>query len=381
MSDANVGDWEKVFDLQKWWLDRMRTSPAALQEKLALFWHGHLVSSQEKVNSAQLMYEQNHLFRTLGAGSFESLVQAVVFHPAMLIYLDNDPNVVGSPNENLARELMELFTLGVNQYSQDDVVAAARALTGHNTLDADRTQYHFYANRHDGGSKLFMGVTQNWDGPDIVHHILTVEPHRSTAARFIAKKLWSFFAYPNPDATVLDALTTAFVASNLDITTLLRTIFLRPEFYAGSRGALVRSPVEYVVAGLKAYGLSADATNPPWFMDTMGQQLFYPPNVAGWKQNAYWISTTATWARADFARYLTWVQHETADLLSEIDTMTVAGAVQTAFDRFMVETPSAADRAKLESWLTAQRATREWTAWGHLNLSTLMMLTPDFQLA
>lgn len=381
MSNPGLGDWEKVFDLQNWWIDRMRTSPAPLQEKLALFWHGHLVSSNDKVNSAQLMYEQNHLFRAMGAGGFEALVQAVIFHAAMIIYLDNDPNVVGAPNENLARELMELFTLGVNQYTQDDVVAAARALTGHNLLDSDSTQYHFYAARHDNGLKTFMGVTQNWDGPDIVHYILTVDPHRTTAARYIAKKLWSFFAYPNPETAVLDALTAAFVGSDLDVGTLLRAIFLRPEFYASSRGALVRSPTEFVVAGLKAYGLTADATNPPWFTDTMGQHLLYPPNVAGWKQNAYWISTTATWARADFARYLTWVKHDTTDLLVETDPMTVPDAVQAAFDLFMIDSPSAADRAKLESWLTAQRATHEWADWGHLNLSTLLMLTPDFQLA
>src|SRR5262249_51423634 len=173
----------------------MATSPAPLQEKLTLFWHGHFATANYKVGDMLLMYQQNALWRTQATGNFRDLVQTMSLQPAMLIWLDNDPNEKGQPNENFARELMELFTLGVNQYTQDDVVASARPWTGHNTLDGDREQYHFYPERHDDGQKTFMGVTQDWDGPDIVNFILGSDAtHKLIAAKFIAAKMWSFFA-------------------------------------------------------------------------------------------------------------------------------------------------------------------------------------------
>ena len=173
LTDDNVDDWEKEYMLQQWWLDRMATSSSPLQEKLTFFWHGHFATQNEKVTDMLLMYQQNSLFRHAGAGSFRDLVHQVSLQPAMLLYLDNDPNVVGEPNENFARELMELFSLGVNQYTQFDVAAGARAWTGFNTLDSDRRQYHFYPSRHDNGTKTFMGVSRNFDGPAIIDFILS----------------------------------------------------------------------------------------------------------------------------------------------------------------------------------------------------------------
>ncbi len=386
-------------DLQQWWLDRMAGVPRPLQEKLTLFWHGHFATSQDKVNSARDMYDQNHLFRTDGLGSFENLVQKMSQQVAMLIYLDNDPNEKGSPNENFARELMELFTLGVNQYTQDDVVAGARAWTGHNVdYGANPRVYRFYPDRHDNDPKTFMGTTQNWDGPQIITRILTVEPQRSIAARFIAKKLWTFFAFSNPSAAILDQLTTAFVGSNLDVATLLRTIFLHSEFYSvQARQGLVRSPVEWVVACLKALGFTAADRNPQWWMDQMGQQLFYPPNVAGWKNNAYWVNSTALWARADFARNLTW-KADQAGFLAEVmqrdvsnqHVLSSAAAIDLAYSRFGLD-PAAGSvspylRGVLVNWLDGQRAaedppTYSWRHWAPIELTTMMMLTPDVQLA
>lgn len=377
----------------------MATVPHPLQEKLTLFWHGHFATSQDKVNSAVDMYAQNRLFRAEGLGSFENLVQKMSKQVAMLIYLDNDPNEKGSPNENFARELMELFTLGVNQYTQDDVVSAARAWTGHNVdYNAVPRVYRFYPTRHDNTAKMFMGTSQNWDGPDIITRILTVEPQRSIAARFIAKKLWTFFAYPNPAPSILDTLTTAFVDSTLDIKTLLRAIFTHPEFFSvTARQGLVRSPVEWVVACLKALGFTANDTNPQWWMEEMGQQLFYPPNVAGWKNNAYWVNSTALWARADFARNLTWKAHD-AGFLAEImqrdglnhHVMSAADAVDLAYRKFGLTSStgniSPYVRGVLMTWLDAQFAseyapTYSWTHWAPIDLTTMMMLTPDVQLA
>jgi uncharacterized protein (DUF1800 family) len=398
-SDSTKGDWERMQDLIQWWIDRMATVPHPLQEKLALFWHGHFATQYSKVGSAKDMYDQNHLFRVAGAGSFESLVQQMSLQVAMLIYLDNDPNSKGSPNENFARELMELFTLGVNQYTQADVVASARAWTGHNVdYDADPRVYRFYPERHDTDPKTFMGTTQNWDGPQIITRILTVEPQRSVAARFIANKLWTFFAYPNPPAALLDALVAAFVGSGLDITTLLRTIFLRPEFCStAARQGLVRSPVEWIVTVLRTLGMSAVDANPQWWMEQMGQVLFEPPNVAGWKNNAYWLNSTALWSRADFARNLTWHAHDAGFLMETTArnaqnqyVMSAGAAVDLALAKFgrdaTVAPPSTQTRTVLVDWLNGQRATEasptwQWPDWAAINLTTMTMLCPDVLLA
>ncbi len=377
------GDWEKEVLLQQWWLDRMLTTSKPLQEKLALFWHGHFATSNHKVGDTLLMYRQNALFRREAAGSFRSLVHQMSLQPAMLIFLDNDPNVRGRPNENFARELMELFTLGVNEYTQDDVVASARAWTGHNTDDDDRRVYRFYPTRHDTGMKTFMGVTRNWDGPEIIDHILADSAvKKRTAARFISKKMWSFFAYPEPDATVLDDLEQVFLDADLDVRSLVRAIFLHPQFMSPTaRGGLVRTPVEWVVAVLRAVGMTAAETNPQWWMEEMGQQLFAPPHVAGWDQNAYWLGTMNVWARANWARSITWRANQRG-FLSETRNLASAVAVQTAFDRFGVDAPAAETRARLEAWLDAQRAdTRAWRDWRFMNLTTLVMLCPDLNVA
>jgi uncharacterized protein (DUF1800 family) len=277
---------------------------------------------------------------------------------------------------------MELFTLGVNQYTQFDVEAGARAWTGFNTLDSDREQYHFYPERHDNGSKTFMGVTANFDGPGIIDLILDANPvKKMTAARYIAKKIWTFFAYSSPDTALLDSITQTFYDTDLDITELLRAIFLRAEFYSSTaKQGLVRSPVEWVVASMRALGMTAEDTNPQWWMNDMGQQLFEPPNVAGWKNNAYWVSTTALWSRANFARYLTWKAHD-ANFLSQVPGLSVSDAIQAGFDAFGVDSPSTATRTHLQNWLTTQRAANQWPDWQSINLTTLMMLSPDFNLA
>jgi len=383
LTDADTADWQREYMLQQWWLDRMATSTTPLQEKLTLFWHGHFATANYKVTDMLLMYQQNALFRANATGNFRDLVQAMSLQPAMLLWLDNDPNVVGAPNENFARELMELFTLGVDQYTQDDVVASARAWTGHNTLDDDREQYHFYPDRHDNGLKTFMGVTQNWDGPDIINFILGGDAtHKQIAARFIAEKMWTFFAYPDPESDVLDDLTTAFLANDLSIHDLVRAIFMHPNFLSPqAMNGLVRSPAEWVAACMRIVNITAEDANPQWWMEDMGQQLFEPPNVSGWRPNDYWLTTSRLWARANWVAYLIW-QNDVQDSLSAITAMTVTDAVQAGFDFFGIDSPSAHTRSKLEDWLTKQRAdTNAWTNWTFIYLLTLLMLSPEFNLA
>lgn len=378
LADTTKQWWEIWVQVHNWWLERMRTTTSPLQEKMTLFWHGHFVSSVEKVGNFPVMFEQNQLFRSMGMGSFRALAQAVAINPAMLVYLDNYVNVAGKPNENFARELMELFTLGVNNYTQDDIVASAKAWTGHG-LNSARTAYVFTASKHDKTNKTFFGTTKNWDGPDIIEEICT-GAKKATMARWIAGKLWAFFAYPNPEPQLIEDLAGIFLAStDLDIRTLVRAIFLRPEFYsAKARTGLVRTPVEFVVAAMRYTGISPTVAHPEWYVGAMGQQVFFPPNVAGWPPNGYWINSAAIGARANFARNLTWRAKE-AGVLAGTAKMSAPAAVQLAFDTFGITAPSPASRADMERWLLAERSAR--TGAEQQNLLTLTMLTPDFQLA
>ncbi|MEL7209500.1 MAG: DUF1800 family protein, partial [Actinomycetota bacterium] len=188
--------YRNYVDIVWFWLERCRTSHAPLVEKMVLFWHGHFCTSLAKDHRHRWLLDQNQLFRTHGLGNFEDLTQRVSVQPAMLSYLDNDRNVAGRPNENFSREVMELFTLGVGNYTEDDVTESARAWTGHGINEAGG--YRFSPEAHDWGNKTFFGGTRNWDGPQTIDHIIN-GPKKMVVARFIATKLWSFLAYANPE--------------------------------------------------------------------------------------------------------------------------------------------------------------------------------------
>ena len=378
LDQGDLEEWQKIFMLVQWWLDRMATSATPLVEKMTLFWHGHFVSGSEKVYDGDYLYRQNRLYRSLALGDLRQLTQAMAVEPAMLQYLDNDRNRIGQPNENFARELMELFTIGVGHYSEDDVKASARAWTGHG-LDWDGRRYVFRSSWHDSGAKTFMGITKDWDGPDIIDHLLGSPTTKPLAARFLARKLWLFFAGPEPAPATLDQLAAAY-ADRWSTTDLLRALFTHPDFWSAEvRQGLVRSPVDYAVAIMRATGLDAGAANPQWWLRQMGQIPFDPPNVSGWRTNGYWISTSATAARADFARYVTWRARETG-LLDEALTASPTDAVQLAFDTFSVDRATDRTRARLERWVADQRT--GYQGWAVApNLLTLVPLTPEFQLA
>jgi hypothetical protein len=375
--DEDIGSWTKRVRLTWWWFDRMATTTRPFHEKMALFWHGTFVSAADKVSNIGHLYDQNRLFRASGRGSLPALAQAMAIQPAMLYYLDNKDNVVGRPNENFARELMELFTLGVNEYTQDDVVASARAWTGHGIANE---AYLFRPEKHDNGQKTFFGTTANWDGPGIIDHIFT-GPKRTTAARFLAKKLWSFLAYPDPEASVLDEITTAFLAANLDVTALARAILNHAQFWSDkARNGLVRAPAEWIVAVMRATGLNAEAVHPEWWAGGMGQELFDPPNVSGWRPNAYWVSPSAASAKLRLARYITWKLYQ-GPLLANTKNLPVEQAIQGGFDAFHIDNPTPLTRSALQAWLVRQRQERHQGWAEQPNLTTLMMMTPDLQLA
>ncbi len=376
--NALIAEWTQTQDLSTWWLKRMITSPTPIVEKMTLFWHGHFASSQDKVNRTLYLYRQNHTYRVNALGSFKYLAHQMAIQPAMLSYLDNDANVKGAPNQNFARELMELFLLGVGNYSEDDVIASARAWTGHGINDNTKT-YQFNGMQHDYELKTFFGTTKAWDGPEIIDEILTNTLKRVIAARFITRKLWTFFAYANPSDTIVNTLAATFWTSGFSITALLRALFLRDEFWSTTaRQALVRSPIEYVVNIMRQMGLTPEEANPEWHLRDMGQQLFYPPNVSGWKPNGYWLSTSSASARAEFAQRVAFVLYGKGSL-NGLWVSYPGFAVNQVLDLAGISDASANTKKVLLDYGNAQKARATWPM--RTGLCALALLSPESQLA
>jgi uncharacterized protein (DUF1800 family) len=379
LTDPNVGSWNKYLDLLHWWFDRMATTPTPIVEKMTLFWHGHFTSSQDSVNNLVFMYDQNALFRKRALGDMKLLTQEMSVQPAMLEYLNNRYNTKWGAQQNFARELMELFTMGVGNYDEVEVAEVARAWTGH-TINWTTNTYNFDTFAHDDTNKTIFGVTKNWNGPDVIDAIFAMPAKRAAAARFMVSKFWTFFAYPNPSDALVTALATVFDVANFDVTALLRAMFLRPEFYsATAKNALVRTPTEYVVALLRGTGLKAVDIHPEWFDDRMGQQIFYPPNVSGWKNNAYWLTTSSIAARADLADH---VNQRLDNLglhpLAASSAMTVTQAVDAALS--LIDVPvSAGTRTALTNWLIRTRAGQH--KWTEKKLVILALIAPEFHVA
>jgi uncharacterized protein (DUF1800 family) len=375
--------WEQYVFAVNWWVDAMRTRPRPLQEKMTLFWHGHFTSAWwDGIGNTKHMMNQNQLYRTMAAGNFRALTQAMSLQPAMLVYLNNNDNRKGSPNQNFARELLELFTLGVGNYTEDDVVAAARAWTGYNA-DWPAYEYQFFPSRHDTGAKTFFGQTRAWTGPEIVDEILRDNPAKKTvAARFITKKLWDFFAYPGASTSVLHPLADVLLANDFEIRPLLRAMFTHSEFYGtAARQGLVRTPTEWVVALCHATNLPASEFGLSWMGDRMGQQLFNPPNVAGWKHNAYWLNTSALNARANIARHVTWKLRENGGF-DHLHTLSAGDAVDHVAQYFGIHPLSAASRNAILAAHQAQRSAQAWNSyWSPTNLITMVLLAPEMHMA
>jgi uncharacterized protein (DUF1800 family) len=372
--------WEGWRRLTWWWLDRMRKTRVPLVEKMTLFWHGHFATSQAKVHDIGLLYRQNRLFRRHALGDYHDLVQRVAVDPAMLRYLDNGENVAGQEQDNFAREVMELFTLGQGHYTEDDVTAMARAWTGHN-LSKDRRRYEFRREAHDDGEKVLFGLPpRRWDGPDALTEILRGSL-AVPASQHLTAKLFSFLAYPiAPTDPLVASLAARFRAEDLSILALVRAILRSDAFWSPTaRYALVRSPVEWFVAGLQALDLDVGDTHPEWFMEAAGQLLFYPPDVAGWKQNEHWISTASSWAKSGWASHARWKASD-AGVFAGITSRSPRTTVSEAFRRFGIVEPSPTTRAALEAWVA--RAKAEGDSWSIApNLVHLMLLSPDFQVA
>ena len=283
--------------LQALWLYRMIFTAHPLRERMTLFWHNHFVSGEQKVRDARLMYAQNTLFRTQALGNFATLLHAVAKDPAMVVYLDNAQNRKGAPNENFAREVMELFTLGQGHYSERDIKEAARAFTGWG-VDRASGSFAFLPRLHDDGEKTVFGKGGDFDGDQVLDLIL----ERRETALFIVDKLWKEFVSPTPDRQIVERVARDFRTSKYDLKVALRELLQTNAFWSReNRATLVKSPVEIVVGTLRQLEVAPSETLPLAFaVAGMGQNLFAPPNVRGWPGGDEWINSNTLLARKQF---------------------------------------------------------------------------------
>ncbi len=296
--------------IQAWWLRRMLKTKAPLTEKLTLLWHNHFATGFHKIENARFMHLQNQVLRKNALGNFQKLVLEVSKSAAMLIWLDGETNIASDPNENFARELQELFTTGVlnksgaPNYTENDVVEAARAFTGWGyTYPKGKFEYHDYD--HDFDPKTFKGQTSNFAGEDIVA-LLAVDP---ATARRVAWRLWNEFAYPVAlDDAVLDPLEQAYLANGTELRPVVELMFRSDAFYSSTaKYAHVKSPCEWLVGTMRLLG-GKFSDKHDWMdydlayaVDFLGQAIFDPPSVFGWKENLAWTSSNGVFSRLQYS--------------------------------------------------------------------------------
>ncbi len=288
--------------LKGWWLHRMFNGPDPLTERLCLLWHNHFATSNDKVNDPAAMHAQNELFRRHGRGPFGKLLAAVVKGPALLVYLDAPANRKGKPNENLARELMELFTLGIGNYSEKDVKEAARALTGWSVA---REAFHFRDAVHDDGDKTILGRRGRWTGEDLLGMLLR---HPATARRLAGRLCEWFMGEGAVTPAAREALADGLRAHDLDVGWAVGVILRSRAFFAPANlGNRFAGPVEYVIAAARALELFEPPPSSLLLAEwtaRLGQDLFCPPNVGGWPGGRSWVTTQSVIGRANFAAAL-----------------------------------------------------------------------------
>jgi len=304
---ANKDRSAQQYDLLAWWLRRMTGVQRPWVEKRTFFWHGHYATSISKVRSAPMMLAQNQTQRQLGGGDFKTLMRTMFTDPAMMVWLDAEGNTAKSPNENLARESMELFSLGVGNYTEDDVRAAAQALTGWR-LNRTNDVAVFEPKAHTAGPETIFGTTADFD-VDSFTDLLLAQPAN---AKFLATRMWfRFGSSAAVPADTLGRLVTAYGPS-WDLTALARAVFTDPRFVSGSTSdtqyALVKQPTEYVVGVLRALKIMPPASGSDKasgvlrnVLNGLGQVPFDPPNVGGWPSGLLWLTTAAGQARITFA--------------------------------------------------------------------------------
>jgi len=357
---------ELMAELRLWWLSRMRWSPFAAREKATLFWHGHWATSIDKVKEPFAMWQQNETLRAFSLGRFEEMARAISRDPAMMRYLDLTQSKAGKPNENFARELMELFTLGEGHYTEADIQQSARAFTGYR-INPKSQQFLFAKRQADAGEKSFFGLTGNFSGDDIIG-FLAANPQ---CPRFLANKLWIFYAGNPPSDELLDALAAEYRRSSLDTGSFLRTVFQSREFYAPQVVRhQIKSPIQWLVQLTRQMEipLPRDADG---LLRNLGQVPFAPPNVKGWDGGRSWISSATLLARYNAAGTI--LASRPANLHPLLDPQKEDACSELIWRLFQSSLP-----VDLNKKFLAYAA--EHGPSGRRDLVHLMMSTPDYQI-
>lgn len=291
-------DRDQLNQYTSWWFDTMQSGADPLRDRMTLFWHGYFTSSQRDVRSSYQMIQQNQLLRANALGSFEELLFGIAKDPAMLEYLDNDENKKGNPNENFAREVMELFTLGEGHYTEDDIKEAARAFTGWRSR---RGEFREQTRQHDTGKKTILGETGRFDGDDVLEMLLRQDecgPH-------VAGRLLAYLEGVEPSPERKAHYGALLAAADYDVGTLLRELFRDPHFYSDAVvGQRVAGPIDHLVGMSRRLELDPPDIWLTYGTELLGQELFNPPNVKGWPGGMAWITTASFMHRGNLAGIL-----------------------------------------------------------------------------
>jgi uncharacterized protein (DUF1800 family) len=367
--DVNNGE------IRRWWFTRMFNTKRQFEEKMTLFWHNHFATSSSKVQDF-FMFNQNNLLRANVVAKFDDLLLKVSQDPAMLIWLDNITNVLGNPNENFARELQELFTMGIKDvvngdqnYTEDDVKEVARAFTGWNYQRRPPFIFQLNANQHDNGTKTIYGQQSNFSGQDVI----TIISARPATARYLTWKLFNFFVYPvtgsTADKATIDKFSKVYLNNNHSVKELVRAIFTSDEFFSErALFSLVKQPVEIVVGAVRMLGATYNpgtpgnrgggASVPQVSSRNMGQDLFGPPDVAGWDFNLGWVNTASMLERFNYTNAFVTNRNPnglgaivTVDQLRVYTRSSTKKTVKQFFSALGPLSPGSATRKKLQAYL------------------------------
>ena len=392
-----------VEDLTIEWIHRLNTTTRPFSQKLLLFWHNHFAVSAQKMNiNGHFMASYLDLLSKIGLSDWKTILTEVSKHPAMIEHLDNDSNVKGHPNENFARELMELFSLGIGYYTETDVLESARAFTGW-TYEPATAAFNFNLNKHDDGVKTFLEKTGNFKGEEVIEIII----NHPQASRFLAEKIWTYFAYENPEKELIEEFSLIIKKCNFNLKEIFRTLFLSQAFYsARSMGTQIKSPVQLVCGTIRFIRCeNYPAKTVEKTLQYMGMDLAYPPDVNGWPCGSLWINTSTLLLRYNFMNFLingiefsdskkekkSENQPTLLDLKKIVDTQVLTSSEETVdfFLNYFIQRPLQSDlRDKLKKYLHTDRSggtssfdQNSPTAGEKIRgLIHLILSSPDYQL-
>jgi len=387
LTELNLDPVERHKDLQQTSLIRMVYTKRPLQEKMVLFWHGLLTSAWRKVGRGPYMLDQDELFRQHAMSPYDGLLKAVSMDPAMLIWLDSRVNKKDKPNENFARELMELFSMGVGTFTEDDVKASARAFTG---WSLRKKAFFFEEHQHDFGMKTFLGNTGNYDGNDIIDIIMK----QPLTSRFISTKLFEFFAFENPEPQTISRLSKIFNDAGYSIQAVVKEILTSEEFYSDrAYRTKIKSPAELVAGTIRSLDIETNAKNVANnYLTSMGQELFNPFDVSGWPDGKEWINSSTLLNRLNFGHAITRAvklfDYDLIVPLQERDINTSEQIVDYFVDLLLDGVVSEQEKSILVGYLdrlvnsgSEQIYDLRKNKWKLRSLIYLIMASPDYQLA